>query len=333
MDPDYSWHNRQTGVIQGRWQTGIGFWQHYKPEDLMDKGPPKAYTSGYMRKHLKQISDEQFDLWSVYEKSAQGKFLDGMMKERECDGHMEHSYSFRQVPFRITDLSTFGIPNLVTTWDATIRAFIVQPSACTFSGKLWIPSIEEQQAVEENAVAFQTYELWLAEDYKGQKEGRKVGVFLSYNGVTGKLEQAQQMHEIATDITEDPGLPIDFEACKKVHPVITSSPKDVSSASATVSGRILHLNNGPQGAEHACEFANQPLCYDFGINDSDSSAYLKLELDNGVKLIVPKAFDASLKGKLLLQMKCPRLDGSMHRITVLGDREQHGFHTLCYEEW
>lgn len=370
VDKDYSWRNRQTGIILGQWQTGVGFWQHYLPDEVLkmdnNRDRPQPWTSGYMRKHLKQISDDQFDLWSVYETSAQGKFLEGFMKERTTiDHHMEHMYSFRKVPYRITDLKGLGM-NLVPGWDSTLRAFIVQPNACTFSGKLWIPTIaeqkeallllqqqqQEQQKEKDNTndkrgtvVAIQTYELWLAEEFEGRKEGRKVGVFLQYNGITGKLQQVFQMHEIAlskdavdADDDMDPSKPIDFSQYKNLHPTAVASAKvcdneSDSTRTTTVSGRILHLNNGPQGAEHAREFTNQPfLSVDELIRlEEEDSAYLNLQLDNGIQLYIPKAFDASLSGRLLLQMSCPRMDGSLHRITVLGDREQHGFHTLCYE--
>jgi len=329
---DYSWQNRQTGIFLGQWQTGIGHWEHYRPSDLLVKAKAKPWSSGLMRKHLKKTSGSQFELWSVYEASARGGFNQGMMAQRENDGHYEHQYSFRETPHRLTDLSTL-IPNLVPDWDRTIRAIIVQPRACTFSGKLWIPTPEQQSEVhdKDNVLAFQTYELWLAEDYKSVPEGRKVGVFLQYDGITGELQQVFQMHEVTCPGVKDPSLPINFGEYSDLHPQISQEYESNAKDSTLVSGRIVHLQNGPQEAEHACEFSNQPLCTDFGVQNT--SQYLTLMLNNGLKVTIPKSFNEKLNGRLLLQAGCPRADGGFHRITVLGERKQQGFSTLCYERW
>ena len=128
VDQDYNWNYRQTG-IQRDWTVGLALWSHYNASALSSTSiQPIPWTSGRMLKFLRQgvgEDDSSFELRSVYEKAATGRWLEGFLEERP-DGLMTHGHVFAKTPFRVTQLPVTVPDHLVSRASASIEVFTSQ---------------------------------------------------------------------------------------------------------------------------------------------------------------------------------------------------------------
>lgn len=357
LDPEYSWVNRQTGV-QSQWTSGIGFWQHYdvttiaaqlrageaagsndQEQQEQSRKSIVPFTQGYMRKHLRQVNDTAFELWSVYQPSAVGHWLTGLMSHSRHDHNWDHSYLFSQTPYRINHNPLPNLPDGSTT-----RVFLVKPGSATLHGTMHLPTVAETEA--HKGPNWQFFELWLAEEYPlgdGMiKEGRKVGAVVEFHGLSGCLNQVFQIHEMAEGVAEQhPKDDINFDetALAPIFPTQTDRPHNFCSTAGNAdagqdrpwaSTRVIHLVDGHMDPEYATDVEG-PL-QETGV--LDPSVFHTIPLQNGAYLKIPKCFDATLNGEVCLEFGCRRLDGDCHRLVVYGDRAQGGcYHTICYDRW
>jgi hypothetical protein len=323
-NPDFAWQNRLTGVTY-EWTSGIGYWQHYDVTSLSnDFNIP--YTQGVMRKHLRCLNESAFELWSVYEPSATGIWLEGYMRLDRKDKNWDHSYLFKRTPYRI-NVNPF--PSL--TSEASTRVFLVKPGSATLHCTVNFP--KEGCSGMLDADRWQFFEFWLAEEYLGRTEGRKVGAVVEYDGYTGRLKQVFQMHEIAEGASlKHPSESIDFSSVSSnfrfptvsTVPSYESTPKPQFARTA-----VIHLVQGPSGPDHATDVEG-PL---MDTRHLDSSSSIFIPLDNGTYLKIPKCFDASINGSAFLEFGCQRLDGNWHRLALYGSQKEGLYHTICYDQW
>lgn len=326
--PNFAWENRQTGIVPA-WTSGIGFWQHYDVTSLSSQ-PIVPYTQGYMRKHLKCVNKTAFELWSVYQPQATGGWLLGLMRHTRRDKNWDHAYLFSATPFRINQNPLPNLPDGSTT-----RVFIVKPGSATLHGTMHLPTVDEVEG--HRGPNWQFFELWLAEDYLGFIEGRKVGAVVEFHGLSGCLKQVFQIHEVAEGISErHPNEDIKFDgaALAPVFPTQTDRPHNYCSTLSAneppwACTTVVHLVDGHMGPDHASEVEG-PLM-DTGV--LDPNVFYTIPLDNGAYLKIPKAFDATLNGEICIEFGCRRLDGDCHRLVVYGDRRKGSYHTICYDKW
>jgi len=252
VDPNWSWDRRQTGIRPDEWTPYFGIWKHYNESTLLhlkncttstnndnagDDGGERLvpWTQGRMCKFLRQLNQSSFELCSVYEPSALGRWMQGAaLPQREPnDGLIANGYTFRQTPFRVTELPFVRLPaSLFRNNDDDARrsrVTIVQANAATYSGVRWLPTCAQLEALQQERqqqlvhassssndddivappmVHFHFCEMWLAETVSEAKrdgddgkdtilEGRKLGLFCQYDTLTGKLVQVFRMREVA----------------------------------------------------------------------------------------------------------------------------------------
>ena len=286
------------------------------------------YTEGYMRKHLRSVNETAFELWSVYQPAARGAWLQGLMNLRN-DQNWEHTYLFTATPYRI---NYKPIPNLPD--GSTTRVFIVKPGSATLHGTMHLPTIDEIES--HSGPSWQFFELWLAEDYLGFTEGRKVGAVLEFHGFSGCLKQVFQIHEVAEGICDrHPSEDISFDnALAPMFPIQSVRPTNYCSSvpfhqQPDACTTVINLIDGPMGPEYASNVEG-PLM-DTGV--LDPSVFYTIPLDNGAYLKIPKAFDPTLNGEVCIEFGCRRIDGDCHRLVVYGDRQKGSYHTICYDRW
>lgn len=331
IGPEFSWDNRQTGIVP-TWTSGIGFWQHYDIRccTQLSNESLVPYTQGYMRKHLRYVNETAFELWSVYQPQATGGWLQGLMSHNRHDNNFDHSYLFSAKPYRINHNPLPNLPDGSTT-----RVFIVKPGSATLHGTIHLPTVEEIEG--HKGPNWQFFELWLAEDYGGKKEGRKVGAVVEFHGLSGSLNQVFQIHELAEGVSKQhpkEDIHFDEKSLAPIFPTQTDRPHNFCSTLPVeeqpyASTRVIHLANGPMGPEHATDVEG-PLM-DTGV--LDPNVFHTIPLENGAYLKIPKCFDATWNGEVCIEFGCRRLDGDCHRLVVYGDRRKGFYHTICYDRW
>lgn len=327
--PDFAWENRQTGVVSS-WTSAIGFWQHYDATQFCNEPRKPPFTQGYMRKHLRAVNETAFELWSVYQPHATGRWLEGLMRHDRRDKNWDHGYLFLARPYRI---NLNPLPNLPD--GSTTRVFIVKPGSATLHGTMHLSTVDDFE--RHKGPMWQFFELWLAEEYLGIPEGRKVGAVIEFHGLTGGLKQVFQIHEIAEGISKQhPKEDIHFDdtVLAPIFPTQTDRPHNYCSnisveVQPCASTSVVHLVNGPMGPDHAMDVEG-PLM-DTGVLDPD--VFFTIPLDNGAYLKIPKCFDSTLNGEICIEFGCRRLDGDCHRLVVYGDRRKGLYHTICYDTW
>ena len=363
VSPNWSWEKRRTGV-QPTWKAGLGHWSHYEASALSSAARhPIPWTSGYMLKFLREINATAFQLHSVYEPAAKGLWLKGGMTQRAKDGLFEHEYTFQQTPYRITTFTGTSSDNDGTDVADAARTTIVQEDACTFSGVRKIPTIDEANALLESPrPRFQFAELWLAEKVHDKPEGRKIGLFCQYDGVTGELTQVFRMREVALPDDLDVASPhdaIDLNAIvtdlthRPFGPFVDRDYLNSDEAKALlmdavpiqqivdngpwkrVVGRAVRTLQGAQGPEDACPIdcvASDVVFYVPG----DSSLFYECRFDDGVYLRIPKSLHPNMwtdDAPVSLELGCFMLNGDFHRLLAVGTRAEGGLQHVVYERW
>lgn len=213
VDPDFSWNQRQTGIVP-EWRACFGQWQHCNDTALnkssssttmMDSHFPVPWTQGLMCKFLRQQNSASFELCSLCEPEAAGLWMQEGMPTRPNDGLLQNKCTFRQTPFRVTQLPFLQLPSGFPDAARQSRVTVVQPMAATFSGMRWLPTCLELQTLIQEAsqaavrvVHFYFCEIWLGEtvqqrDSDPPLEGRKVGFFCQYDTITGKIQLQYSM--------------------------------------------------------------------------------------------------------------------------------------------
>jgi len=183
-----------------------------------------------------QSDDSAFELCSLYEPGACGVGFESFMKDRLefGDNLLQQEHIFHKTSNRVSSTPGTSLPsddndndddndNKNTKLAATSQATIVQKDSATFAGGRWLPS--SQQAKEFLRVAskissgdnsnnsldeegkkynhMHIFELWLSEPVRdGQPDGRKIGMFCIYNGMTGTLLQFFRMNEVLLEEIE-----------------------------------------------------------------------------------------------------------------------------------
>lgn len=388
---DYSWKNRRTGISK-KWTNGLAIWSHYRPHALskasdvdlantshgeLDKHEetkgrfPIPWTSGKMCKSLRQIRGNAFELCSVYEKEACGDWAKGRMIERSSlDTHMQHGHIFEKTPNRVTSLP-FNLPDCdeaTTELASASQVTIVEKNRATFSGPRWLPSQSQANLFRRNAntkpyFRMQFCEMWLAEELNGQPEGRKIGLFLWYDGLSGNLLQIFRMNEIqlkgsskdpktcAIDMNELEKSLEDNEAWTDSAIKLkgyASSPVGGHSKYATLSnsslipnvlhdmgfkyvrGRAVQTTDILTGASSATTMAS-PFC-EYYFPEHKPEQYFSCQFEDGVFIRVPRKLTPDMK-EIGMEIGCFTLDGDFQRLLAIGDREKGAMHTVVYERY
>ena len=189
---------------------------------------PIPWNVGRMLKSLRRFTSDQagggqaddsaFELCSLYEPGACGAGFESFMKDRLDfgDNLLQHEHIFHKTSNRVSRTPGTSLPSdddndKNTELAAVSQATIVQKDSATFAGGRWLPS--SQQAREFLRVAskhssgdnsnnikynhMHIFELWLSEPVRNdQPDGRKIGMFCIYDGMTGELLQFFRMNEV-----------------------------------------------------------------------------------------------------------------------------------------
>lgn len=360
VDEDFGWRHRRTGVEE-QWRPSVGYWRHYRSDNLQST-PVEPWTSGYMCKNLRMVNASAFELCSVYEASAIGGWLGGDMPVRDSDGLGFHRHTFVQTPYRINRLPMRLPPTIVDPPPGcdTVRATIVAADAATVSATRWFPSVEHAKqlaaAVGGDYARFCTCELWLAESLDGVPEGRKIGFFCNYDGLSGELVQAFGIRERPVVDLEaadyhGPDQAIDLAAMKASLPELNLDQIRQSPAFEPLcQGRSLDhvIQQGAwrrfdarctristiDGEEVAAELPGQRADEYRYWSPADVAPddFYDLRFDDGVYVRIPKRLHPELE-VCGLEIGCLTLHGDLHRVLLAGNRRSGMLHTAVYERW
>jgi hypothetical protein len=398
VDENFNWERRRTGV-KPAWTAGLSIWTHYNETALNANmvNPatgttlsPQPWTQGRMCKFLRQKDKSSFQLHSVYEPESIGFFGGNLMKPRldVGDGLQEMDFSFRQTPHRITPLPFQSLPDqMIQAGVATSRTTIVQPDAATFAGPRYLPTIAIQKHLllhQAQQMLFETEafmdkrkykkwkfcELWLAEDADtaaqegSNPEGRKMGIFCQYNGISGELVQVFRIREITLpeDMTphspKDPINLADMEdelVKRQYEPWVEEQHLSSVPAQALIQGDPIHsiLRDGTWNCTSARAVRIEKILgpeLDCSLDDLDDRLsvvycspgdenphlFWDVRFPDGAYARIPRTFHPDQwtdQTPIGMEFGCVRRDGDIHRLLAVGSRHAGGLHTTVYERW
>jgi hypothetical protein len=376
VHPLYNWGKRRTGITPF-WYPSLGVWTHFNASALIANPIlPTPWAEGRMVRNLRQLNVTAYEMLSVYEHSAVGKWP--VTLER-TDGLFQSSHLYMRTPYRITRLPV-KLPASVSGqapegYDSS-RVTIVEPDAASFAGPRWIPTsrdseilrfMNEQGGQDDDRPPFyrrwQFCELWLTETVHGCPEGRRIGLFCQYDGLSGELVQIFRMAERAMlpTTTEEalayfnPQVDINMNEMedalnrlpsRRERLVLKTSParalrRGESIVNVIKLGRYslyrsrVVKTESLVGPEVTCSIDNQRASdygYESPVSTSQHEAYMDARFDDGVYAIVPKRLDPTLD-EIAIEMGCLTSTGDFHRLMATGSRSSGGFTVTVYEKW
>lgn len=343
-----------------------------------------------MFKSLRKINKSSFELYSVYEKKACGNWCKGFMKERDLDGHMEHGHVFHQTSNRVSSIPGVSLPNInneTMQKASTSQVTIVKTDSATFSGPRWIPTQEQarcfykfskekkkkrKKCSSSSYNRWQFCEMWLAEPVDGLPEGRKIGLFLLYDGMSGELTQIFRMNEVLLEKSSKNPAECEInmknleaslgeniawkESAKQLEDSSVKRSFDngfarklIDSSKASSIGNLLSYL-GYRSVEGRAVISKNLLTGDSIFSETESNSgvgyffpssmneniekryYFTCQFEDGVYLRIPRKLVPEMK-VFGLELGCFTLDGNFHRLLAIGDRNLEAINTIVYEKY
>ena len=353
VDENYDWDQRDTGTAD-EWKSYLGHWSHYNRTLLAAAPPLVPWTEGLMLKSLRRESEDAFALYSIYQASAMGGLLSGVMKRRRQDKLFEHGHTFHKTPYRVSDLSAFQkLPPHWPTEAASSRVTTVCPNQATLSCPRWLPDDAEQSEELLHGVyrRVEFAELWI-----NVQENKKVGLFVEYDGVTGELKRFFTCRQCALPPRlhkKDPKkAKFNLERIKKKLEetgewrVIQENAASKILSSGTPIPAFLDKHNwslafgravqtesadGPAKATIIQDAENANFVRPIPAHEQD--LYWTIHCLDGLYFCIPKTFHPThLDDAVCIELGCVT-ETELRRVLVAGKRSEGGLHTTVYERW
>ncbi|GKY98994.1 hypothetical protein MPSEU_000855100 [Mayamaea pseudoterrestris] len=367
----FNWVHRRNGITH-YWSPSLGVWKHYNLSSLLDNPiEPEAWTQGRMVKNWILLNTTAFELWSLYEPSSVGHWP--VSRAARIDGLLEAHHVYVKTPFRITQLPGVYLPASVDFPEGhdSSRVTIVQADAATYSGPRWLPTSQEAEILQylqdqgDDKFFYRRWsfsEMWLSDTVHGCKEGRKMGLFVQYHGMTGELLQLICMRErsmMPTTSPEalvyyNPDVDCDLDRMEqeltklndKTERAVLKSPASRALANGEPIEHVLELGawdnfnarivqcKGLLGPETACvvkdRLADELVYASPYLNDPD--LYLDLRWKDGMYARIPKRLVPEMDD-ICLEIGGLTCKGDFHRLMAVGSRREGSIHTTVYERW
>lgn len=201
-------------------------------------------------------------------------------------------------------------------------------------------------------------EMWLAEEINNQPEGRKIGVFCSYDGLSGELLQVFRINEVQLKGSKDPEEgAIDMN---KLEESLESNGAWIDSATmlkgsssghnkyAAISqsslidevlldvgykktrGKAVRIVDIMTGESSATSITCNSVKYYFPEHRKED--YFSCQFEDGVYVRIPRRLTPYMK-TFGMEIGCYTMNGDFHRLLAVGDREKGAIHTTVYERF
>lgn len=368
---DFSWNQRRIGTTQ-YWNPLFGIWKHYNITSLLQQPlDPIPWTEGRMVRNSILLNASAYQLWSMYERSAVGRWP--VSPEPRIDGLLEAHHIYTKTPYRLTELPGVALPASVNFPDGhdSSRMTVVQPDAASFSGPRWLPSENEAAILEymqqqgKDPTFYRRWsfcELWLYDSVDKLQQACNKGLFCQYHGLTGELLQVFCMRERALLPTTspealvyyNPDVDCDLNRMEKelsrISDKIERAVLRTTAARALAAGepieRVLELGawstfsarlvtcQGLLDPEVACSLENQPA-EDFHYASPfqhNPDAFLDIRWSDGTYARIPKKLTPDMDD-ISFELGGLTTRGDFHRVMAVGSRSSGMLHTTLYERW